>query len=38
MGDGKLGVAIRKSQMPGKQDPTGMTLVEIPNKEEGEPI
>ena len=42
MGDGELGVATRKSQMPGKQrasqDPMGMTLAEIPQKGEGDHI
>jgi hypothetical protein len=38
MGDGELGVAIRKSQMPGKQEPPRTPLAEIPHKEEGEPI
>jgi hypothetical protein len=40
MGDGELGVATRKCQMPGKQeapqDPMGMTLAGISNKEKGE--
>ena len=39
MRDGKLGVATRKSQMPGKQEPSstpmGMTLAEVPHKREG---
>jgi hypothetical protein len=43
MGDGKLGVATRKSQMPGKQDPPRtqwecMALAEIPNKMERIPV
>jgi hypothetical protein len=43
MGDGELGVATTMYQMPGKEDagskdPTGMRLVEMPNKGEGEPI
>jgi hypothetical protein len=41
MEDGELGVVTRKSQMPGKkasQDPTGMTLAEIPPKGEGEHV
>jgi hypothetical protein len=41
MGDGKMELANRKSQMPGKQevgsqDPMGMTLAEILNKGERE--
>lgn len=42
MGDGELGVATKKSQMPGKKEPLrtppGMTLAEITNKGEGEPV
>ena len=41
MGDGELGVATRKSQMPRNQesqDSTGMTLAEIPLKGEGDPV
>ena len=42
MGDGEQGVATRQSQIPrkarGSQDPTGMTLAEIPNKVEREPV
>jgi hypothetical protein len=38
MGNGELGVATSKSQMPGKQDPKEMRLAEMPNKEEGEPV
>jgi hypothetical protein len=42
MGDGEVGVATRKSQFPGQhggsQDPTGMKLAEMPNKEVGEPV
>jgi hypothetical protein len=42
MGDGKLGVATRKFQMPGKQEPpripTGMTLAKIPHKGKGESV
>jgi hypothetical protein len=42
MGGGELGVATRKSQMPGRQrashDPMRITLVEIPHRREGEPV
>jgi hypothetical protein len=43
VGDGELGVATRKSQMPEKQEvhsthQAGMTLAEIPNKGEREPV
>ena len=42
MKDRELGLATRKSQMPGKQgpfqDPTGMTLAEIPHKGEREHV
>ena len=38
MGDGELGVTTRKYQMPGKQDPMGMTLTEIPHRGKGEPV
>ena len=42
MGDGEQGVATRQSQIPrkarGSQDSMGVTLAEIPNKGEGEPV
>jgi hypothetical protein len=41
MGDGELEVANRKSQMPetrGSQNSTGMTIPQMPSKEEGEPV
>jgi hypothetical protein len=38
VGDGELGIATRMSQMTGKQDLLGMTLAEITNKGETEPI
>jgi hypothetical protein len=41
MGDRELGVATRvpdARKARASQDPTGMTLAEIPNKEEGESI
>ena len=38
VGDGELGIATRMSQMTGKQDLLGMTLAEITNKGETEPM
>jgi hypothetical protein len=42
MGDWELGVATRKSHMPGKQEAPrtqqGMRLAEMPNKGEQEPV
>ena len=42
MGDGEMGVANKMPQTPGKQDNSqdqmGMTLAEIPNKGEREPV
>ena len=39
MEDGELGVATRNAiEAKGFQDPTGMTLAEIPNKGEREPV
>jgi hypothetical protein len=40
VGSGKLWVATKKSQMPGKQEPPRMvmTLAEIPTKGDREPV
>ena len=41
MGNGELGVAIRKSLIPGKQEaprPKGDDIAEVPNKWEREPV